>query len=166
MTCANGRATGSSALARPRIVIRALQRYWRLTRGLTLGAQAVLIDPDNRVLLIRHTYRPGWHFPGGGVECGETVEDALNREIDEEAAVALNEPAQLFGVYSNAALFPNDHVVLFVSRAWRHIRVPKPNREIAEQRLFAPDAVPADINPGTARRLAEIFSAKPRSPMW
>lgn len=149
-----------------RIATRLVQRYWRLSRGLTLGAQAAVIDPDNRVLLIRHTYRPGWHFPGGGVERGETVEQALARELDEEAGVALTQPADLFGIYSNAVLFPNDHVALFVARSWRQLRTPAPNYEIAEQRLFAPSEIPADINPGTERRLAEIFSGKPRSPLW
>lgn len=163
---ANGRATGSAVLPARTIVTKVLQRYWRLSRGLTLGAQAALLDADNRVLLIRHTYRPGWHFPGGGVERGETVEDALTREIEEEAGVVLMQPAELFGIYSNQAIFPNDHVALFVARHWQQKRVPKPNHEIAEHKLFAPNELPPDLNAGTARRLAEILSGKPRTRAW
>ena len=148
------------------IVTRLLQRYWRLSRGLTLGAQAALIDAQGRILLIRHTYRPGWHFPGGGVERGETVEEALAREIDEEAGVAFTAAPELFGIYSNAAVFPNDHVALFVARAWRQLRAHEPNYEIAEHRLFDPSDLPADINPGTGRRIREIFAGAPRSRMW
>jgi ADP-ribose pyrophosphatase YjhB (NUDIX family) len=148
------------------IIRKLVQRYWRLTRGVTLGAQAALIDPEGRILLIRHTYQPGWRFPGGGVEHGETVEAALVRELDEEVGVILTGGPELFGIYSNAAIFPNDHVALFIARAWQQTRVPQPNHEIAEQRRFAPDALPADLSPGTARRIAEIFGSAPRSPMW
>ena len=54
-----------------------------ITRGMTLGVRTMLIDGD-KVLLIRHTYVPGWHFPGGGVERGETAEASAAREVMEE----------------------------------------------------------------------------------
>lgn len=149
-----------------KIVSKVLQRYWRLSRGLTLGAQAALIDPDDRVLLIRHTYRKGWHFPGGGVERGETVQAALEREIEEEAGVVLTGEPELFGIYSNAATFPGDHVALFLARAWHQARIPEPNHEIAEHRLFPRHGLPDDISAGTARRLREIFEGIAPNPMW
>ncbi len=49
-------------------VRRMMQLYWRWQRALTLGARAVVIDAEGRILLVRHTYMPGWTFPGGGVE--------------------------------------------------------------------------------------------------
>jgi ADP-ribose pyrophosphatase YjhB (NUDIX family) len=148
------------------IIGKLLQRYWRLSRGLTLGAQAAVIDAQDRILLIRHTYQPGWHFPGGGVERMETAEAALTRELEEEVGVALTAKPELFGIYANFRSFPNDHIALFIVRSWSQARVPEPNYEIAEQGMFSRDALPANISPGTARRIGEIFEGTPRAPLW
>jgi ADP-ribose pyrophosphatase YjhB (NUDIX family) len=149
-----------------KIILKVLQRYWRLTRGLTMGVQGAVIDERNRFLLIRHTYRPGWHFPGGGVEKNETVRTSLDRELEEEVAVHLTGEPELFGVFANFRVFPSDHVVLYIVRQWRQTHVPPPNREIAEQGFFAVDALPADINAATRRRIDEIVSGGQRAHAW
>ncbi len=149
-----------------RLVVKVLQRYWRISRGLTLGAQGAIIDAHGRFLLIRHGYRPGWHFPGGGVEKNETIEAALRRELAEEAGVAYDTAPDLFGVYANFQLFPNDHVALFVVRQWRQSHIPKPNAEIAEQGFFAPEGLPAETNRATRARIDEILGRSPKNATW
>ena len=145
---------------------RVLRRWWRLTRGLTLGAQGVVIDKHSHVLLVRHGYRPGWFFPGGGVERNETLLVALARELEEETGVTLKAPPVLHGLFSNADNFPGDHIALFVVREWSRPRAPRPSVEIAEQGFFAVDDVPAGTDAGTRRRLAELFDGAEPNEKW
>lgn len=143
-------------MARRGLVVRALQHYWRMSRGLTLGAQGAVIDGRGRFLLIRHGYRPGWHFPGGGVEKNETIELALRRELKEEAGIEIDGDPLLFGIYANFVAFPDDHIALYVVRSWRQPMVPKPNAEIAEQGFFAIGDLPEGITRATRARIDEI----------
>src|SRR5262250_956325 len=94
---------------------RVLHTYWRFARGITLGTRALVVDDKRRVLLVQHSYVRGWHLPGGGVEPGETLIDALIRELREEANVEPTAPPQLHGIFFNERVSPRDHVAVFVS---------------------------------------------------
>ncbi|CFX00371.1 NUDIX hydrolase [Candidatus Filomicrobium marinum] len=148
------------------ILKRARQSYWRMTRPLTIGAQGCVIAPDRRILLIRHTYRPGWHFPGGGVEKNETIETALARELKEEAGIQMTGRPQLFGIYANFRYFPSDHIALFVVREWQQPVAPKPNFEIAEHGFFPIDALPEQIHASTRARIDEIKGSVSVAELW
>ncbi|MCD0451477.1 NUDIX domain-containing protein [Actinocorallia sp. API 0066] len=57
------------------------------------AARAILLDPDNRVLLLRYEENGGfWATPGGSLEPGETHKAALLRELREELGITTLEP--------------------------------------------------------------------------
>ena len=143
-----------------------MRPYWRLTRGLTLGAQAIVMDDDERVLLVRHRYQSGWHLPGGGVEWNETVHSALARELAEEAGIRLCEPPRLHGIFAHHAQFPGDHICVFIVRSWRRDDEAPQSLEISERRFFALGELPEDTAKGARRRLAEVFEGRPLDMVW
>ena len=136
------------------------------SRIVTLGAQGIVVDPDRRVLLVRHTYKWGWHFPGGGVRRGETVRQALARELEEEAGVGLTREPKLIGIYFQFDAFPGDHIVLYLVDAWTQSRPLHRNLEIAEQRFCALNDLPSGTTRGTSRRLREVFAGVAQERFW
>jgi ADP-ribose pyrophosphatase YjhB (NUDIX family) len=153
-------------MSRSRILLYLLRPYWRLIRGMTLGAQGAVFDGEGRVLLVRHGYRPGWHFPGGGIEWSETAEQAMAREVLEETGVIVEGKPEFHGFFANFQTSPSDHVALFIVRQWRQPAVPPSSFEILEQRFFPIAALPDDIASGPRRRIAELFEGAEKSPLW
>ncbi len=133
---------------------------------LSIGVRAMVEDETGALLLLRHTYVPGWHFPGGGVDPGETIEEAVERELDEEAGLRLTGRPQLVGIYLNRSLGNRDHVVLFRCPLWKRVRDFQPNFEIAQCRFFAQPDLPPDVSRGTRRRLDELSGGYDKSPYW
>jgi 8-oxo-dGTP pyrophosphatase MutT (NUDIX family) len=149
-----------------RIVSRfALHPWFRLTRGSTLGVRAVVIDPAGRVLLVRHSYAPGWILPGGGVERGETAFDAVRREVHEEAGIVIEGEPVLHGLFANHRQFMGDHLACFLVKRYRQEPFAG-SREIAAARFFAPEDLPPDTTGGTKRRIAEILNGVAVTADW
>jgi 8-oxo-dGTP pyrophosphatase MutT (NUDIX family) len=142
-----------------------MHTYWRFARPATLGARALVIDGQGRVFLVKHSYIEGWHLPGGGVETGETIGEALARELAEEGNIRLTRAPRLHGVYFNKRVSRRDHVALFVVRDFVQ-EPPRPNREIVAHGFFARDALPEDTGRATRARIAEVFDGAPLSELW
>ncbi|WP_407176478.1 NUDIX domain-containing protein [Bradyrhizobium sp. STM 3562] len=140
--------------------------YWRFARGMTLGVRAVVLDGENRIFLVLHSYVSGWHLPGGGVEVGESLTEALKRELMEEGRIELAAPPALHGVFFNSHVSRRDHVVVYVVRSYRQDRLPEPNSEIAACGFFAPDALPEGTTKGTRLRIAEVLEGRPPIATW
>ena len=139
--------------------------FSRATRGMTLGVRVVATDGEGRVMLVRHTYLHGWWLPGGGVDRGETTQDAAVRELREETGLKATVPPRLISVHSNERFFKGDHVLVYGVDAYE-IGERTSHGEIAEIAWVHPDALPEDAHRSTRDRLGEIFGGVKVSPQW
>jgi len=140
--------------------------YRGLFHTLTVGVRGAILDEHNRVFLVRHTYVRGWHLPGGGVEVGEAVQEALRRELREEAGIELTGPPVLHGIFFNSNASRRDHVVVYVVRAFSVVEPKQPDAEIAGAAFFPLTELPTDTAPSTRARLREIAKGERAAATW
>jgi 8-oxo-dGTP diphosphatase len=102
---------------------------------LLLVAACALVDPDRRVLIAqRPEGKPMaglWEFPGGKVEPGETPEDTIIRELDEELGVKVTKPC-LAPLTFSSHNYLEFHILLplFVCRRWEGTPTPRESQAI------------------------------------
>ncbi len=128
---------------------------WRLRHPITLGVRLLLID-DGKVLLVKHTYRPGWFLPGGRPDLGESLAQTARREALEEAGVK-TDSIELLGIVSHLSSWRSDHVAIF--RANSFDRRPCSSREIERVKLFSLNALPDDTSDEALAVLQKLRSA-------
>ncbi len=145
---------------------RVLHLWFFVSRGITLGVRAIALDERGHVFLVRHSYLPGWHLPGGGVEWGQSLLEALKRELAEEGHLEVLAAPVLMGIYWNRHASRRDHVAVYVVPRVRQTAPRPADYEIAEAGFFAPDALPAGVTAGTRQRLAEWFEGVPATEHW
>lgn len=133
---------------------------------LTLGVRLLALDGAGRVFLVRHSYLPDLHLPGGAVDAGETCAAAAAREAREEGNLELPGPPQLFHVYWNPVGGRRDHIVLFVARDVRQTAPRGPSLEILAAGFHPLDALPAAASAATRRRLDEVLGGAPAPDRW
>jgi 8-oxo-dGTP diphosphatase len=110
--------------------------WWRLTRPRHEGVVvAVYVGPA--LLLVRSSYRAGWHLPGGGVRRSETPEEAARRELAEEIGVTATAllPAGFTCIICDGR---RDRVHFFELKLVDLPKLQLDNREVIEARLTSP----------------------------
>lgn len=137
---------------------------------LLVGAGVLVVDEQNRLLLQRRSDDGLWGIPGGGVEPGESVEEAAQREVREETGLAV-ESLTLFGVFSGPELchtYPNGDQAAIVSVVYLARGVAgalaTSADESLELRYFRPDELPAVPLSPPNRPVAEQFLRATKAP--
>ena len=130
--------------------------YWKIFRPKTLGVKLLLIN-NGKVLLVEHSYTKGYHLPGGGVKTGEMFDLALKREIFEELGLGINN-LELFGVYQNTKVGKIDTIITFISTKPMDLNKAKLSNEISRAGFYSLDNLPANISPGSYKRIQEYQS--------
>lgn len=143
------------------ILIRCLSTaqdfFGYLFKPLTIGVKALILDKQNRVLLVTHTYRNGWDLPGGRISRGESAQEAIAREINEEVDIIVGlEDLILLNVYYVRTSLKNEHVILFLVTNWRQPAIIKSNLEISCTEFFSLSDLPNDTVASTREQL-KIF---------
>ena len=147
------------------LLMRLRSVFWRLRRPLLVGVRALIVR-DGQVLLIRHrSGQEPWALPGGGAERYERLAEAARREAAEETGAQVRVDA-LLGVYDRFGGGVTNYIAVFVctplSADAQPGRDPRPPRslEIAEARFFPLDDLPASLDPGARRRVAEYVAGE------
>ena len=117
----------------------------------------VIIEKDGGIILIRRKNPPpGWAIPGGFVDYGESLEDAVRREAFEETGLEIKLIRQ-FHTYSDPERDPRHHTVstIFIATASGE---PKAGDDAAEVGIFARDSLPNEIAFDHRKILEDYFN--------
>ncbi len=110
----------------------------------------IILDDEKGVLFEKRADNGMWCIPGGSIEFGESLEEALKREVKEETSLSIFNP-ELFNIESNVhVIYPNgDEVyytdVVFVVKDF--VGELTPDNESTDLRWFPITNLPENIVP-------------------
>ncbi|MBO0792676.1 MAG: HAD-IIA family hydrolase [Ktedonobacteraceae bacterium] len=129
------------------------------------GVAAVIFDQQGRILLGKRADNGLWGLPSGHVEAGETVEDAIIREVHEETGLRV-QVNRLIGLYSDPVSqvfsYPTGEIIQFVTSCFECSLIGGSlfcdKTEILEAAFFSVDALPSDLLPMHPRWLSDALA--------
>ncbi|CDZ78775.1 nucleoside triphosphate pyrophosphohydrolase [Legionella massiliensis] len=129
----------------------------------SVGARALVIH-EGKVLLVKHSYTPGWYTIGGAVDAGETPIEAVQRELSEEVGIRCLTLPRLFSVYHNNHEKRDDYIIFYLVDKFEKNAVR--SLEIMDEQWFDLDNLPTDISPATHRRIEEYQGSRIIDEHW
>src|SRR6266516_4473245 len=127
------------------------------SRGFRIGVYALVFDGEH-VLLAHRRDIDWWNLPGGGMEVGETVDEAMIREVREETGLEVK-VERLVGVYSK----PQKQGVVLTFRCAVIGGTLCETEESRECRYFLPSALPANTLPKHRQRIEDALLNRPEA---
>lgn len=130
------------------------------------AAGVLFFDEDDRVLLVKPTYKPGWEIPGGYLHASETPSEGAAREVKEELGITPPIGRLLVADWAphptegDKLLFVFDGGVLPVDEL-DHITVDQ--AEISEYAFHTTDQLEELLIPRLARRVHAACVARTQS---
>ena len=138
-----------------RIAYRFVKLHALIFRPKSLGVRTMVFNKKGEVLLVKHSYRPEYFFPGGGVEKGEGIVEASTRELWEETGLQVKK-WNLFGAYRLFSEHKDDTVILMASADIldeQDLQID--NVEIIEVGWHDIDNLPLGVHPSVVLRIQE-----------
>jgi ADP-ribose pyrophosphatase YjhB (NUDIX family) len=136
--------------------------------SLVPGASAIVADDQGRILLQRRSDNARWALPGGVMDIGESIGQAIVREVREETGFEV-EPEDIVGVYSDPGhVFAYDDgevrqqfSICFVCRmVGGELQVSKESSEVA---FFSPEEIEGlDVHESIRLRIQHYLERRPR----
>ncbi len=123
-----------------------------------IGVFALIFDENQRILLAHRRDIDWWNIPGGGMEYGETLDDAVCREVREETGLEV-EVERLVGVYSK----PQKQEVVLTFCCHVIGGVLTETEESRECRYFSPDNLPLNTLVKHRQRIEDALLNAPHA---
>lgn len=143
--------------------IKDMRKYVGHAPIMAVAAMGIIYSEETGILLEKRTDTGEWCTPGGAIEIGETLEEALRREIREETNLEIANP-RLWDVRANVHMvYPNQDEVYYTDIVYEinefsgELRHDEESRELA---FFALDQLPENIMPTQADYIERFVREK------